>query len=97
MKQKSKSLIFNNIMTTIDEQLATIPSCEADGTPIEESLNFEMYIDSITDISFKDKVGKQHYPFTKTVAALLVEDELDERNNQPTEEDKLNDKPNSHD
>ena len=51
MKQKSKSLIFNNIMTTIDEQLATIPSSEADGTPIEESLNFEMYIDSITEVS----------------------------------------------
>ena len=84
-------------MTTADEQLATIPSAEADGTPIEDSLNFEMYIDSVTNISFKDKAGKQHYPFTKTVATRLVEDELDERNNQPTEEDKLNDKPNSHD
>ena len=83
MKQKSNSSILNNIMTTVDEQLATIPSSEADGTPIEDSMNFEMYIDGITNISFKDKVGRQHHPFTKTVASILVFDELEERNNKP--------------
>ena len=72
-------------MTTTDKQLAAIPSSEADGTPIEDSMNLEMYIDSITNISFKAKVGKQHYLFTKTVASILVFDELEERNNQTEE------------
>ena len=72
-------------MAIADEQLAAIPSSEADGTPIEDSMHLEMYIDSITNISFKDKVGKQHYPFTRTVASILILDELEERNNQTEE------------
>ena len=59
-KQKSKSLVLDNIMSQVDEQ-------------------------------FVDGIGRKHYPFNKTIATILVEDELECRLQEPTPEDK-NDK-----
>tara|TARA_R100000278_G_C5450918_1_gene157365 strand:- start:446 stop:739 length:294 start_codon:yes stop_codon:yes gene_type:complete len=87
MKQKSKSLILNDIMTKIDEQLASIPSFDFDGTPIEDSLNLDMHIDGIANVYFKDGIGRKHYIVDKTVATILVFDEIEERKNEPTKED----------
>ena len=78
-------------MTEVDEQLALLPSNDFDGSPIEDSLHMDMYIDAIADVHFVDGIGRKHYPFNKTIATILVEDELECRLNKPTEEDK-NDK-----
>tara|TARA_R100001015_G_C4603640_1_gene158608 strand:+ start:575 stop:865 length:291 start_codon:yes stop_codon:yes gene_type:complete len=85
--KKSKSLILDNIITEVDEQLGLIPSHDFDGSPIEDSLHMDMYVDSITGIHFIDSLGRKHYPFNKTVATYLVEDELECRLNEPTMED----------
>ena len=86
--KKSKSQVFDSIMTQVDEQLGLIPSHDFDGSPIEDSLHMDMYVDSIAEIHFIDKINRKHYQFTKTVATYLVEDELECRLNEPTEEDK---------
>jgi hypothetical protein len=87
MKQKSKSLILKDIISDLDEQLAAIPSHDFDGAPIEDSMQFDTYIDGIANINFVDKIGRRHYPIDKTIATILVFDELEERKNQPTKED----------
>ena len=90
-KQKSKSLVLDNIMSQVDEQLSLIPSNDFDGSPIQDSLHLDMYIDSVSATHFVDGIGRKHYPFNKTIATILVEDELKCRRTKPTEEDK-NDK-----
>ena len=86
-KQKSKSLILNNIISEVDQQLSLIPSHDWDGSPIEDSLHMDMLVDGISAIHFVDGIGRKHYPFNKTVATILVEDELECRNLEPTSED----------
>jgi hypothetical protein len=86
--KKSKSLILDNIMTEVDEQLSLVPTNDFDGSPIEDSLHMDMLVDGITAIHFVDGIGRKHYPFDKTVATILVEDELECRQLEPTEEDK---------
>jgi len=89
MKLKSKSSILENIITDLDEQLAAIPSHDWTGEPIEDSLQLDMLIDGVRNISFcEGKSEKKHYPINRTIATLLVENELYERKQQPTEEDK---------
>jgi len=87
MKQKSKSPILKSIMSDIDEQLASIPLYEADGTPIEDSMHLDMYIDGVANISFTDDINRKHYPVDKTLATILVFDEIETRKNEPTKED----------
>lgn len=87
-KQKSKSLILDNIISEVDEQLSLIPSHDFDGSPIEDSLHMDMYVDAISEINFTDGLGRKHFPFNKTIATYLVEDELDCRKNEPTKEEK---------
>mgnify|MGYP003149747214 CR=1 FL=1 len=87
-KLKSKSLILNNIIDEVDEQLSAVPTNYFDGTPIEDSLEMDMLVDGISSIHFVDGIGRKHYPFNKTIATILVEDELECRNNEPSEEDK---------
>lgn len=87
IKLKSKSLLFESIIDETDKQLAAIPTNEPDGSPTAQSLNLDMYIDSIANISFTDGINRKHYPFEKTIATILVEDELESRNLEPTMED----------
>tara|TARA_R100000742_G_C4279644_1_gene104939 strand:- start:4514 stop:4801 length:288 start_codon:yes stop_codon:yes gene_type:complete len=88
MKQlKSKSLILENIITDLDKQLAAIPTSDVFGSPIEDSLHLDMLIDGIANIHFIDGIGRKHYPISKTIATILVEDEIEGRNNEPTKED----------
>lgn len=91
MKQKSKSLILKNIISDLDQQLAAIPSHDFDGSPIEDSLQFDTYVDGIANVNFVDNIGRRHYPIDKTIATILVFDEIEERKNQPTKEDITND------
>ena len=87
MTQKSKSPILKSIMSEVDEQLAAIPLYEADGTPIEDSMHLDMYIDGVANISFVDDINRKHYLITKTIATILVFDEIETRKNEPTKED----------
>lgn len=91
MKQKSKSLILKDIISDLDQQLAAIPSHDFDGSPIEDSLQFDTYVDGIANVNFVDNIGRRHYPIDKTIATILVFDEIEERKNQPTKEDITND------
>jgi|TARA_R100001480_G_scaffold153210_1_gene156050 hypothetical protein len=93
--KKSKSLILDNIMTEVDEQLSLVPTYDFDGSPIEDSLHMDMLVDGIAAIHFVDGIGRKHYPFNKTVATILVEDELECRNLEPTLEDINVDKKNN--
>ena len=75
-------------MTEVDEQLSLLPTYDFDGSPIEDSLHMDMYIDAIAGIHFVDGINRKHYPFSKTIATILVEDELECRKAEPTQEDK---------
>jgi len=74
-------------MTEVDEQLSLVPTNDFDGSPIEDSLHMDMYVDSISAIHFVDGLGRKHYPFNKTIATYLIEDEIQCRNLEPTSED----------
>jgi hypothetical protein len=87
-KRKSKSLVLDSIMTEVDEQLSLLPTNDFDGSPIQDSLHMDMYVDAIANTHFVDGIGRKHYPFNKTIATILVEDELECRNLEPTQEDK---------
>ena len=93
--KKSKSLIFDNITEELDKQLAAIPTNDFDGSPIEDSLQMDMLVDGISAIHFVDGINRKHYPFNKTIATILVEDELECRNLEPTSEDINVDKKNN--
>ena len=86
-KQKSKSQILETLFEGVDEQLKSIPSHDYDGGLIEDSLHMDMYIDGIANIHFTDSINRKHYPFNKTIATILVEDELECRKLEPTKED----------
>ena len=58
--KKSKSLILDNIMTEVDEQLAAVPTADFDGSPIEDSLHMDMLVDGIAAIHFVDGIGRKH-------------------------------------
>ena len=74
-------------MTEVDEQLSLLPSNDFDGSPIQDSLHMDMYVDAIANTHFVDGIGRKHYPFNKTIATILVEDELECRELEPTKED----------
>ena len=84
-KQKSKSQILETIFEQVDEQLALVPEYDWDGSIIQDSMHFDMYVDTIADVHFTDGLNRKHYPFNKTMATILLEDELECR--QLTKED----------
>ena len=85
--KKSKSLVLDSIMTDLDKQLAAVPTYDFDGSPIEDSLHFEMLVDGIAGVHFIDSINRKHYPINKTIATILIEDELECRKLEPTKED----------
>ena len=84
-KQKSKSQILETIFEQVDEQLALVQEYDWDGSIIQDSMHFDMYVDAIADVHFTDGLNRKHYPFNKTMATILLEDELECR--QLTKED----------
>tara|TARA_B100000035_G_C20889536_1_gene504336 strand:+ start:461 stop:745 length:285 start_codon:yes stop_codon:yes gene_type:complete len=86
-KQKSKSQILETLFEEVDEQLESIPTLDHDGGLIEDSMHMDMYTDAIANIHFTDSLNRKHYPFNKTIATILVEDELECRKLEPTKED----------
>ena len=88
MRFKCNSSVAKSIMKDLDQQLSKIPSNDVDGTPTEDSMHLDSYIDAITMISAYDISGKKFYPFGRTAAIIFVEDEIQERKNQPTGDEK---------
>ena len=88
-KQKSKSQILETIFEQVDEQLSLSPDSDWDGSTIQDSMHFDMYVDTIADVHFTDGLNRKYYPFDKTMATILLEDELECR--QLTKEDEYGD------
>jgi len=82
MKLKSKSSLFNTIIARVDQQLASIPLNDAQGSPLEDSTDFDMHIDAIKEMQITTGKGDIIYPFSTAVATQLVYDELAERRDQ---------------
>tara|TARA_R100000656_G_scaffold118404_1_gene92031 strand:+ start:433 stop:693 length:261 start_codon:yes stop_codon:yes gene_type:complete len=79
MKIKSKSSLWHNIIEQVDEQLSRIPSHDADGTPLEDSIRFDDYKDSLKELKIKTEDNKEINPIHTTLANHLVYDELASR------------------
>ena len=82
MKLKSKSSLFNTIIARVDQQLASIPLNDAQGTPLEDSTDFDMHVDAIKEMKSTNAAGIVVHPFSTQVATQLVYDELAERREQ---------------
>ena len=52
MKLKSKSSLFHTIIERLDQQLASIPLTDAQGTLLEDSTDFDMHVDGIKESQF---------------------------------------------
>ena len=77
-KQKSKSQILETIFAEVDEQLSLIHNFLIGmALQYEDSMHFDMYVDTIADVHFTDGLNRKHYPFDKTMATILLEDELE--------------------
>ena len=76
MKLKSKSSLFQNIITEVDQQLSNIPSHDSDGTQLEDSINFDTYRDSLKELTLTTESGKKIQPIHTSLATELVHDEL---------------------
>ena len=82
MKLKSKSSLFNTIIARIDQQLASIPLNDSQGSPLEDSTDFDMHVDAIKEMKLTNAIGTVVHPFSTTIATQLVYDELAERREQ---------------
>ena len=79
MKLKSKSSLFHNIIERTDQQLASIPLNDAQGTPLEDSTEFDMHVDAMKEMKLTNAAGTIVHPFSTSVATQLVYDELADR------------------
>ena len=82
MNLKSKSTLFHTIIKRVDQQLATIPLNDVEGSPMEDSTDLDMHIDAIKEMKLTNGKGDIIHPFSTAVATQLVYDELAERREQ---------------
>ena len=82
MKLKSKSSLFHTIIGRVDQQLASIPLNDSQGTPLEDSTDFDMHVDAIKGMKLTNATGTIVHPFSTSLATQLVYDELAERREQ---------------
>jgi hypothetical protein len=82
MKLKSKSSLFHTIIERVDQQLAGIPLNDSQGSPLEDSTDFDMHVDAIKEMKLTNAKGDVIHPFSTAVATQLVYDELAERREQ---------------
>ena len=79
MKLKSKSSLFHTIIGRVDQQLANMPLTDSQGTPLEDSTEFDMHVDAIKGMKLTNAAGTVVHPFSTSIATQLVYDELAER------------------
>ena len=82
MKLKSKSSLFHNIITEVDQQLNNIPSHDSDGTQLEDSMSFDTYRDSLKELTVTTANNKKIQPIHTSLATDLVHDELATRRDE---------------
>ena len=82
MKLKSKSSLFHTIIEKVDQQLANIPLNDSQGTPLEDSTDFDMHVDAIKGMKLTNAAGTIVHPFSTSIATQLVYDELVEKREQ---------------
>ena len=82
MKLKSKSSLFHTIIEKVDQQLANIPLNDSQGTPLEDSTDFDMHVDAIKGMKLTNATGTIVHPFSTSLATQLVYDELADRREQ---------------
>ena len=82
MKLKSKSSLFHTIIARVDQQLANLPLTDSQGTPLEDSTDFDMHVDAIKGMKLTNATGTIVHPFSTSLATQLVYDELAERREQ---------------
>ena len=82
MKLKSKSSLFHTIIGKLDQQLASIPLNDSQGTPLEDSTDFDMHVDAIKGMKLTNATGTIVHPFSTSIATQLVYDELVEKREQ---------------
>ena len=82
MKLKSKSSLFHTIIGRVDQQLANMPLTDSQGTPLEDSTEFDMHVDAIKEMKLTNATGTIVHPFSTAIATQLVYDELAERREQ---------------
>ena len=82
MKLKSKSSLFHTIIGRVDQQLANMPLTDSQGTPLEDSTEFDMHVDAIKEMKLTNATGTVVHPFSTTIATQLIYDELAERREQ---------------
>jgi hypothetical protein len=82
MKLKSKSSLFHTIIERIDQQLASMPLNDSEGAPLEDSTDFDIYVDAIKEMKLTNAKGEIVHPFSTSLATQLVYDELAERREQ---------------
>tara|TARA_R100001244_G_scaffold37079_2_gene33829 strand:+ start:745 stop:1014 length:270 start_codon:yes stop_codon:yes gene_type:complete len=85
MKLKSKSPLLNTIISKVDDLLAKIPSHDHDAVALEDSMNFDQYVDSIKELKLQDETGRELHPFSTYIASRLVYDELSARRDEKNE------------
>ena len=76
MKLKSKSSLFQDIITEVDQQLSLIPAHDSDGTQLEDSLSFDTHRDSLKELTVTTANDKKIQPIHTSLATDLVHDEL---------------------
>ena len=74
MKLKSKSSLFQNIITEVDQQLSNIPSHDSDGTQIEDSLSFDTHRDSLKELTVTTENDNNIQPIPTSLATELLHD-----------------------
>ena len=79
MKIKCKSPLFHSIIEKVDEQLDKVPVNDAQGSPLEDSMDFDMYVDAIKNLRLINAKGTVVHPFSTSIATQLIYDELEEK------------------
>ncbi len=82
IKIKSTSPLFHSIIKNMDDTLSSIPVMDHEGCDTEDSMSFDSYISAIENCNVKDKDGRYHYPANKTLAIVLLYDEVKSKRKQ---------------
>lgn len=79
MQFKSKSQIFRELFTKIDDCLSKIPDNDYKGNPLVESEEISKYLTNMINIFYGDREGNMHKPLSIDLCTKLIYDEIDSR------------------
>ena len=79
MQFKSKSQMFRELFTKIDNCLNKIPDNDYKGNPLVDSEDISKHINDMLNIFYGDRDGNIHKPLSVDFCTKLIYDELDSR------------------